>query len=103
MEKINSSLRFAKNHNTLVIVPDTHVSHSLPKTTIPIGPTTEMKVFSYEIHDHFHDVRGKKLIEQLHLSCLVAAGHSSNLMMTNMEYAVHILRSCETIRPLTKQ
>jgi len=32
-----------------------------------------MKIFNYEIHDHFKDLRGRKKIEQIHLANLVAA------------------------------
>jgi hypothetical protein len=40
LEKINENLRFAKNHKTLVLVPDTPIGSAEEKMIIPLGPIT---------------------------------------------------------------
>ncbi len=44
----------------------------------------KMELFTYEMHDHYKDLRGKKIIEQLHLAGLAAVSSNSQLMMTNI-------------------
>jgi hypothetical protein len=65
-----------------------------------------MDVISYEIHNHMKDIRGKRRLDQLHLSCLLVSCYHENfepLMMSNAEYAMNILRSCLGIKPLTQE
>lgn len=65
-----------------------------------------MKMFSYEIHDSLKEIRGKRRIDQLHLACLLTACFCDNfspLMMSNTEYAMNVLRSTISNKPLSTE
>jgi hypothetical protein len=44
----------------------------------------KMELFAYEMHDDYKDLRGKNIIEQLHLAGLAAVSSNPQLMMTNI-------------------
>ena len=46
----------------MILLPDNSISLAGNKNPIALGCLVEMKVFAYEIHDHFLDLRGKRRI-----------------------------------------
>ena len=69
------------------MIPDTEIIQDVEKNPIPKGELKKMKVLVYEIHDHLQDLRGKRMIDQLHLSCLLTSCFCEKfepLMMSNV-------------------
>ncbi len=57
----------------MVLIPYTKVLVNQNEINpIPEGETREMQIFSYEIHDHFKDLRSKTRMSQLHLASIVS-------------------------------
>ena len=52
----------------------------------------------YDIHDTFNDIRSKSRVGQLHMTALMGSFEgeisTENLMISNDEYAVSLIRSC---------
>jgi len=44
----------------MILIPDTAIIACKKINIIPHGENRSMRMFSYEIHDHFKDLRGKK-------------------------------------------
>ena len=61
--------------------------------------------FCYDLHDHFHDLRGYNREQQLHLVALLATlnkGHKiKGLFLTPIDYAIRTMKTCFDNRPLT--
>lgn len=78
LKKYDKDIRFAKNHDYVVLVPDTSIQEGKEINSIKEGETAIMQMFTYEIHNNFKDLRGKKRLDQLHLACLIAATEIQN-------------------------
>lgn len=60
MKKYNYDLKSAKNHEFMVLIPDTNIEvSSAIRNSFKVGENKELKMFSYSVHDDFKDLRGK--------------------------------------------
>ena len=61
--------------------------------------------YSYDVHDHFLDLRGLNRSSQLHLVTILAAINNNlknpHTKLTPIEYAIKVMNSCFNNLPLT--
>jgi hypothetical protein len=75
---------------------------------IPKNVDEKTHFFCYELHDHFHDLRGYDRLSQLHLVALLISVNKGvgmntfeGLPLSSNEYGMKVFKSCFNNRPLT--
>ena len=104
LEQISTDELSCGLHKIKVLIPNLPFDEN-GRQVFPADPSVKFDFFCYDLHDHFHDLRGHNRESQLHLVALLAAvnrdTYIKGLFLTPLQYAIKVLKTCFSNRPLT--
>ena len=93
-------------HSFRVLLPDLPLDHG-GHINLPSKVTDKVTAISYDLHDHFHCLRGSNRNAQLQLACLLICLNNNlpipQIGMSGAEYCMKILLSCFSNSPMSAE
>ena len=103
-QKSEESRNNSNDHMIKILVPEFGIEED--RFVVKMNSKSEtMSFYVYNVHDHFHDIRGTDRESQLNLALILIKVNKNQMIdrlnLTPLQYAIKILKSCLNNRPFS--